>query len=289
MRFSFGQDTIININNAADKKQKVLLISTITGSTLLFGTATYFADFKNIEPVRFHFTNDFKGFLQVDKLVHSYVSYVASSIWYKGLLNAGFNKERALLIGGIMGSVPLTPKEIFDGFNQEGGFSCGDMLANVVGSAFFVSQELLFEEKIIKFKFSFSRSQYADQSNGFLGKTAFQSYFNDFNGHSYWLSINASKIFPKSKIPDWISLSAGYSANGMFGVYENIESFNGVIIPETQRYRQFLLSPDIDWSKIKVKSKFLKAMLNGINFIKVPFPTIELNSTGHFKGYWLYF
>lgn len=75
----------------------------------------------------------------------------------------------------------------------------------------------------------------------------------------------------------------------MFGKYENINSYNGVEIPETQRYRQFLLSLDVDWSQINVKSKFLKVMFYGLNFVKVPFPAIEFNSKGHFKGYWIYF
>jgi hypothetical protein len=287
IHFGYAQESTINIS--ANIKQNILLISSITGSTLFFGSVSYISYFKNIEPVRFHFYNDNKGFLQVDKFIHSYCSYMASSIWYNGLTGAGINKERALLLGGVMGSVPLTPKEIFDGFNKIGGFSWGDMLANAIGPAFFVSQELLFNEQILRYKFSFSRSVYADQANGYLGKTLLQSYFHDFNGHTYWLSINVSKIFSKTKLPDWISIAAGYSANGMVGLYENINSYNGVKIPETQRYRQFLFSLDIDWSKINVKSRFLRIMLYGINFIKVPFPAIEINSKGHLKGYWIYF
>jgi hypothetical protein len=283
----FAQDSA---NKSSDNlKQNVLIISSLTGTTLFSGSVSYVTYIKNNEPARFHFYNDNNGFLQIDKLTHSFCSYTVSSIWYKGLTNAGINKERALLLGGVMGSIPLTTKELFDGFSKSGGFSWGDILANALGSAFFASQELLFNEQILKYKFSFSKSDYADQANGYLGKTVLQSYFKDFNGHTYWLSINASKIFPKAKLPDWINIAGGYSANGMFGKYENINSYNGVEIPETQRYRQFLLSLDVDWSKITVKSKFLRIMFYGLNFVKVPFPAIEFNSKGHFKGYWIYF
>jgi len=283
----FAQNSIAK--NTINDQQKVLLISSTAGSTLLIGSVSYFAFYKNVEHVRFHFINDNKGFLQVDKLIHSYGSYMATSVWYNGLIYAGINKDKALLLGGVMGSVPLTPKEIFDGFNMGGGFSWGDILANVTGPAFFVGQELLFDEQILKYKSSFSRSYYADQANGYLGKTILKSYFKDFNGHTYWLSININKIIPKMNVPDWISLSTGYSANGMFGLYENIKSYNGIEIPVTQRYRQFLFSLDVDWSQINVKSKFLRIMFYGLNFIKVPFPAIEFNSKGHFKGYWIYF
>jgi hypothetical protein len=283
----FAQDNAYK--NSGNPKQNCLIISSLTGTILFSGSVFYFTYFKNNEHARFHFYNDNNGFLQIDKLAHSYYSYTLSSIWYRGLTNAGINKERALLLGGVLGSIPLTTKELFDGFSKNGGFSLGDILANTLGSVFFASQELLFNEQILKYKSSFSRSDYADQANGYLGKTVLQSYFKDFNGHTYWFSINASKIFPKTKLPDWISIAAGYSANGMFGKYENIYSYNGVEIPETQRYRQFLLSLDVDWSEINVKSKFLRIMLNGLNFIKVPFPAIEINSKGQFKGYWIYF
>jgi hypothetical protein len=75
----------------------------------------------------------------------------------------------------------------------------------------------------------------------------------------------------------------------MFGEFQNITSYNGVALPETQRYRQFLFSLDIDWSKIETGSGFLKTVLHGMTFIKLPFPAIEYNSKGRLKGYWLYF
>jgi hypothetical protein len=76
------------------------------------------------------------------------------------------------------------------------------------------------------------------------------------------------------KLPDWISIAAGYSANGMFGIFENIDSYRGVTIPETQRYRQYLLSLDVDWTKINTRSKFFITLFQGMNFIKILFPTI---------------
>jgi hypothetical protein len=236
----------------------------------------------------FHFHNDFSGYLQIDKLQHTFGSYIESYIGYQYLKNAGVKKNSALLYGGSLGFILQSPKEIIDGFYKS-GFSWGDIVANASGSALLISQQILFDEQILKYKFSFSRSEYAHQANGYLGKTVLQNYFDDYNGHTYWLSINVSKIFPKMKLPDWISIAAGYSANGMFGIFENINSYRGVIIPETQRYRQYLLSLDVDWTKINTRSKFLRTLFQGLNFIKIPFPAIEINSMGRLKGYWIYF
>lgn len=292
LSFTNAQDSLDFVSAKSNFNRpgnKILLISSMTGGTLLIGAAATLPYINKAESVNFHFDNDNSGYLQVDKLIHSFYSYTASSIWFKGLTKAGVKRGNAIIFSGAIGCLLLAPKEISDGFSKDGGFSWGDMAANAAGTALYVGQELLFNEQVIKYKFSFSRSEYADLSNGYLGKTIERSYFRDYNGHSYWLSINANKIFPVKKIPDWISLAAGYSANGMYGKYENKKVYKGVLIPETQRYRQILFSLDIDWSKINVRSKFLKTIFHGLNFIKVPFPTLEINSLGDFKGYWIYF
>ncbi len=122
-----------------------------------------------------------------------------------------------------------------------------------------------------------------------LVETFLQSFFQDHNGHTFWLSLNANNFLLKTKLPDWMNVAVGYSVNGLFGAYENINFYNGVTIPETQRYRQYLFSLDIDWTKIKTKSKFIRILLKGMVFIKMPSPAIEVNSRGGLKGYWIYF
>jgi hypothetical protein len=67
-----------------------------------------------------------------------------------------------------------------------------------------------------------------------------------------------------------------------------VSNFQAVNVPSTMRYRQYLLSLDIDLTKIKTNSKALKAVFQGLSFIKLPFPTLEFNSKGQVKGYWLY-
>ena len=75
----------------------------------------------------------------------------------------------------------------------------------------------------------------------------------------------------------------------MLGKYENITSYNGIPVPYADRYRKYLLSLDIDWTKIKTNSKFLRALLDCMFFIKLPFPALEFNSLGRVKGHLLYY
>ena len=163
------------------------------------------------------------------------------------------------------------------------------MVANTAGSALVVGNELLFDEQLIKYKFTYSSSMYRKVSNGHLGNTALEGFLYDYNAHSYWLSVPINKIISNDKIPDWLCISAGYSANGMFGEFENDKYYRGKPLPNMIRYRQFLLSLDIDWSKIETNSKFLKKLLNTISVLKLPFPTFEIASTGKIRGYWIYY
>ena len=126
-------------------------------------------------------------------------------------------------------------------------------------------------------------------ANGYLGETTMERFFYDYNGHSYWLSMPLNKFMYSDKIPAWLNVAFGYSAGGMFGEFENRHFYHGVAIPETERYRQYLISLDIDWRKIKTRNKFLKILFKGMVFIKLPFPTVEINSKGEMKGHWLYY
>lgn len=292
--FLFSSESFASMSDTITKdtsyfRSNALLISSYSGRSLFLGTIPCLGDFRKSGSSEFRFKDNLGGYLEVDKFIHLYGTYVSSNLFYHELVSAGINRDKALILGGAMGFTLFLPKEFFDGFCEDGGFSITDLTFNAIGPLFFTGQEFLFGKQLIRIKTSFSKSLYSEQANGYLGNNFFERYFKDYNGHSYWFSFNAKLLFPGSKLPEWISIAAGYSANGMFGENENIQIYDGIIIPETQRYRQYLLSMDIDWSKINLKSRFLKALFYGFNFIKIPFPTMEINSNGSFKAYWLYF
>lgn len=245
--------------------------------------------YKDKERVPFHFYNDNAGYLQVDKFGHMFGGYVYSYIGYFGLLKLGATRKEALYFGSTLGFVLQFPIEIMDGLHEGYGFSWGDIAANTMGSVLVFGQELLFKEQVVKYKFSYWESEYSKNSNDYYGKTTMNRLLKDYNGHTYWFSMPLNKIAFKQSLPPWLNIAVGYGANGMYGEFENITSYNGFSIPETKRYRQYLLSLDIDWTRIKTNSRFLKVLFKGMTFIKLPFPTLEYNSKGQFKGYWIYY
>ena len=60
--------------------------------------------------------------------------------------------------------------------------------------------------------------------------------------------------------------------------------YNNVLAEDTDgtthyfnRYRQAYLSLDVDFTRIKTKSKILKSVFTCINVLKIPFPNLELS------------
>ncbi|MHB1107449.1 MAG: DUF2279 domain-containing protein [Lutibacter sp.] len=276
----------------SSKIQKATLYKALAFTGGYYATSIYVMNntwYKDKERVPFHFYNDNSGYLQVDKFGHMFGSYVYSYIGYFGLLKLGSSRKEALIFGSTLGFVMQFPIEIMDGLHEGYGFSWGDIAANAMGSTLVFGQELLFQEQVVKYKFSYWESEYSKNSNGYYGETTLSRILKDYNGHTYWFSMPLNKFILKKSLPPWLNIAVGYGANGMYGEFENITSFNGVAIAETERYRQYLLSLDIDWTKIKTDSKFLQLLFKGMTFVKLPFSTLEYNSKGQFKGYWIYY
>ena len=89
-------------------------------------------------------------------------------------------------------------------------------------------------------------------------------------------------------MPEWLNLALGYGADGMLGEFENKKHYKGQSLPDYKRYRQFYISLDIDFSKIKTKSRVLKKIYKAVSFIKIPLPAIEF-SNKKARGYFFYF
>ena len=280
--------SVDSIKNNIDKNfYKFLLVE----GAVLTGAMSYlkYEWYSDKKRVPFHFYNDFKGWNQIDKFGHFYASYLESNVGFSLMKKFNFSEKQSLIFGGSQGFILETPIEFFDAYYDGWGFSISDMVANALGSSFFIIQQRIFGEQLIRPKLSFSRSIYAKDANGYLGKNNILSQFvYDYNGYTYWFSFSPSKIFKIIKIPEWINLSLGYGANGMIGEFGNLSIYNGKNIPYHKRYRQYYLSLDIDFSKIKSKSKVLKKIFNVLSYIKIPLPTLEI-SNKKLKGYYFYF
>jgi len=209
----------------------------------------------------------------------------------------GLPRKERIWVGGLSGVAYQSIIEMLDGFSAEYGFSPGDFVANIMGSATFISQELAWDEQKIKLKFSFHKKNYGEadlntRANDLYGKTEIERFIKDYNAQSYWVSANIHSFFSETKLPRWLNISVGYGAEGMFGARSNIvlDKSGNVVFDHSdiKRYRQWYLSPDADFTKIRTHKKGVKILLFVLNSFKFPAPTLEYSNRS-FKGRWIVF
>lgn len=282
-----------------EKKNRQWLIGSANvagyGSSLIILSNTWYKKYPHSS---FHTFNDDNEWLQVDKFGHGWTSYntgrLSAGMWKW----AGLSDKKATWIGGLSGAAYLTVIEFLDGHSAEWGWSWGDMTANIFGSGLFISQQLGWHEQRIQYKFSFRRKDYGEaqlekRSDNLFGSSWYERMLKDYNAQTYWFSANLKSFFPKSNLPAWLNVAVGYGADGMFGGFENIwiDGDPGFPVNRTDipRKRQFYLAPDIDFTKIKTNSKFLKTVFTALNAFKCPAPALMIDSKGKFKIYAIYF
>ena len=248
-----------------------------------------FVWYQDHQRVPFHAYNDNAGWLQLDKAGHMYAAYFESAIGYHSLRWARVSRRKSLIYGGLLGLVLQTPIEVFDGLYEGYGFSWGDMAANAAGSLLFTAQEALWDQQIIRMKFSYSPSAYAQYRPWVLGDTQAERFFQDYNGHTYWLSLNLPSLFRSSSLPPWLNVAVGYSGNGMLAEFSNPTVSRGIRMPDLIRHRQYFLSVDLDLSRIKTQNPFLRRILHVLNIIKVPAPSLEYNRVDGLRFRAIYF
>ncbi|MDY7393734.1 DUF2279 domain-containing protein [Aureibaculum sp. 2210JD6-5] len=244
--------------------------------------------YANYDSSSFHTINDSNDWLQMDKVGHAMGAYYVGKVGMDLLDWAGESKKNQLIYGATLGFGFLSAVEIFDGFSKEWGFSPSDILANASGAGLLIGQELLWNEQRILMKYSFHTTKYAEQRPELLGESFLEQTLKDYNGQTYWLSANIWSFAKESRFPKWLNVAVGYGADGMIsGSDDYLIQTSLNVRPE--RIRQFYLSLDVDLTKIKTESKFIKTLFSTINFIKIPAPTLEISSQGKAKFHPMYF
>jgi len=253
--------------------------------------------YKGYAKSSFHTFNDSREWLQMDKIGHAWGAYTAArgsaAMWDW----AGLPHKKAVWIGGLSSFAYLTTIEFFDAYSSKWGWSWSDIGANIIGSGLFMSQEFLWNQQRVQFKFSFHTIGYGEpqlkqRADDLFGETWYERMLKDYNAQTYWFSGNIKSFFPQSNCPAWLNLAIGYGADGMFGGFENKwedGTGNEITRHDIPRKRQFYLSPDIDFTKIKTKSKLLKTTFVFLNAFKCPAPALMIDGKGKFKAYAIYF
>ncbi|GAB3989907.1 DUF2279 domain-containing protein [Spirosoma daeguense] len=229
--------------------------------------------------VPFHSFNDNGEWLQMDKVGHAATAYCMSRGGYELMRWSGVNERASILTGGLLALLFQTTLEVYDGHAEGWGFSKGDMLANVAGTALFVGQQYGAGQQVVNLKYGFRKTIFPPYRPNLLGKTTGQQMLKDYNGQQYWLSVNLASVLPVGpSFPHWLNLDIGYSGSGMIGGHENprVQDKDGKDVT-FRRYRQFFLSPDADLSRINTFSPSLQRFIGTVQFFKIPAPSLELN------------
>ena len=260
-------------------------------------TALNSAWYTKFKRTPFHTFNDNKEWLQIDKVGHMYGAYIESRSSMELWRWTGVSRKKRIWYGGLSGAVYQTVIEVLDGFSEAWGWSWGDFGANMLGSATLISQELAWNDQRIKLKFSFHNVDYGEpelnkRAEKIYGKSFAERFIKDYNAQTIWASANIKSFLPKSNLPPWLSVAVGYGAEGLMGARSNIaKDENGTIIfdrSDIRRYRQWYLSPDIDFTKIKTNKKGLKFAFFILSAFKFPAPSLEF-SKGRFKVHAVHF
>ena len=246
--------------------------------------------YKKFPHSRFHFFNDGKEWLNMDKAGHATTSYNLSAVQFNMMSYAGIKNNQATWVGGLTALGFQTIIEIFDGFSQKWGFSKSDMLANIIGTSLFMTQQFVYKEQRVQMKFSFHHSLYVNYNPAELGTNKWQRWLKDYNGQTYWISVNpASFIKSNTDFPRWLNASIGYGADGMTGGSKNASEINGKPLPTFKRQRKYYFSLDANLKNIDRKNLNTKALLVIPEIFKLPFPTVEFKKNSAVKFHSIYF
>ncbi|WP_228515165.1 DUF2279 domain-containing protein [Flavobacterium sp. MR2016-29] len=268
------------------KRQNTVIVTeaALASVTLIGLNQLWYADYPQSN---FHFINDNNEWLQMDKVGHMYSAYHLGRFGAEMLNWSGASQKNQLVYGAGLGFAFLTAVEVLDGYSSGWGASSGDLIANATGTALYVSQELLWKEQRITPKFSFHTTKYANLRPEVLGSSLNEQLLKDYNGQTYWLSVNLYSFAKESKIPKWLNIAFGYGADGM--LTGNLQNDNPVSVQNPERFRQIYLSFDVNLTKIETKSHFLKTIFSVFNTLKIPAPTLEYSANKGLKAHAFYF
>jgi Predicted periplasmic lipoprotein (DUF2279) len=299
-----AQQSFLTRSDTLNKKRvKLLNLGCGIGySSSMYGLNTLW--YNQYPRSKFHFFDDRREWLDMDKFGHTLVAYQVANILTSSYQWTGMSKRKSMWHAVFWSTLFQTTIETFDGFSAEWGFSLGDFASNTTGTGLAIVQELIWKEQKILFKASSTPKNYPNtpitstdglhtttlstRTTDLFGTIYPQTFFKDYNAATYWASFNINSLTGNKKfIPNWLNIAIGYSTENVFGGYSNQwkgKSGETYVLDANlyPRYRQYFLSLDIDLSRIKTKSKFLNSALRFVSWVKVPAPALEF-SQGKFQ------
>ena len=285
----FGQDSVTYAAPRELHKDR-LLVTSVVGGTAIVGSliALDQAWYAQYDRAPMHSFDDGDEWLQVDKAGHMWTTYTVGR-WGMSMLDwCGTSESTSRWVGGSLGLVYMTGVELLDGTSAGWGFSWWDMAANVAGTGLLIGQDLAWRDQRITLKFSAHLTPFAAQNPELLGSSNPERILKDYNGQTYWLSANLKAFAPRTRLPAWLNVAGGYGGESMINAHSDGPGSDAVG-NNGEPFRQYFLSVDVDLTRIRTRSPFVRTLLFALNCIKVPAPALEFRSDGRVLAHGLYF
>lgn len=252
--------------------------------------ALWIAWYKPDTTVPFHWFDDSGGWMLMDKFGHFFTAFVECSVLAKVWRWTGLSMKQCLFIGAGMAIVAQCSYELFDGLSAGYGASVTDLVANVLGVGAVLLQFFFFKRLLVFSKFSFHTTALAYLRPAFFGESIFQQVLKDYNGQTYWFTLDVNGMLGRKVFPDWLFFSVGYGADGLLGGDDNVWTEKSGIQRDYShilRSNRLLFSFDFNWDK--VSNSFLRKACQVFLYIKFPAPAVEFHAVKGLRFYWMYF
>ena len=268
------------------------------------GVWMYTSWYEDTKRTSFHTFDDWNEWRNMDKYGHALTAQYQSYLAFKGARWCGIEENKSILIGAGTAMLLQTTVEVMDGFSDKWGFSWADMGFNAAGAGLFAVQQQLWYEQRIRLKISASVKSYShrpilgtrgeatttleERTDDLFGAPVHERLLKDYNAQTYWVSTNLHSFLPESKLPKWLNISIGIGAENMYGGFENQwTTESGIFVVGDQRYSEFYLSPDIDWTRIETKSWVLNTIFDLVSVIKFPLPGVRYDKNNGLDWRWV--
>jgi len=216
------------------KRRQAIAWSSCVAATGISYTMLNELWYKNFPKAKLHSFNDNREWLQVDKVGHSFTSYMLAkqlSDFHSWAQPSASDNWRGISTSLLY----MTSIEILDGRSKQWGFSWGDMIANTSGIFVYAAQEYFWKEQRIALKFSYTPSPYAAMNESTLGRNFQQRILKDYNAQTYWASFNIHRFLASGAgFPTWLNVAIGYGATKMTSANFIVDDVNNF-----QREREF--------------------------------------------------
>jgi uncharacterized protein YfiM (DUF2279 family) len=282
-------------------------------------TGLWQAWYANYPTGRFRVFNDMQEWGQMDKMGHWFSTYQEARLGWNLARWAGFSNRRSAWIGFGLGQLVQTSFEVMDGFSEQWGFSWGDVGFNTLGAAMFTAQQIAWKEQRVTMKMSGWPVRYDDtaiepyrgtgppvtlsqRAADLYGTGPINLFLKNYNTLVVWTSVNPRSFMPEKAawMPRWLNVAVGMGADNLFaGFGYEWQADKNCQGPDCTAYRvdpaayprtrQWMLSLDVDLTRIPVKNRYLRTLLHTVNIFKVPAPALVWSDRGRMRFYPVYF